>query len=293
MEIIKITPRGYCKGVVKAIEIAKNTRKQYPSEKITILGMLVHNKHVVEALDALNIITIDDKKKTRSELLDEVEDGIVIFTAHGVSQKVIDKAISKGLTVIDASCQYVTLIHDLVKEKLNEGFEIGYIGKKNHPESEAVLELDERVHLVENENDLTFNHDKLFFTNQTTLSYFDIKELYQKIQEKYPHAIINNEICNATQSRQEAVMNTKDLDALIVVGDPHSHNTSKLASIGKKNTQHVFCIENAYDLLNIDLTKFNRIGITSGASTPTKITNQVIHYLETNEIIDLDPQNII
>ena len=278
---------------MKAIEIAKNTRKQYPSEKITILGMLVHNKLVVEALDALNIITIDDKKKTRSELLDEVEDGIVIFTAHGVSQKVIDKAISKGLTVIDASCQYVTLIHDLVKEKLNEGFEIGNIGKKNHPESEAVLELDERVHLVENENDLTFNHDKLFFTNQTTLSYFDIKELYQKIQEKYPHAIINNEICNATQSRQEAVMNTKDLDALIVVGDPHSHNTSKLASIGKKNTQHVFCIENAYDLLNIDLTKFNRIGITSGASTPTKITNQVIHYLETNEIIDLDPQNII
>lgn len=293
MEIIKITPRGYCKGVVKAIEIAKNTRKQYPNKKITILGMLVHNKHVVEALEALNIQTIDDKKKTRSELLDEINDGIVIFTAHGVSQQVIDKAKNKGLIIVDATCQFVSIIHDLVKEKINEGYEIGYIGKKNHPESEAVLELSKKVHLVETENDLTFNHDKLFFTNQTTLSYFDIQVLYQKIKEKYPHAIINNEICNATQSRQEAVINTKDLDALIVVGDPHSHNTSKLASIGKKNTENVFCVENAYDLLNIDLKQYHRIGITSGASTPTKITNQVIHYLETNEIIDLDINNII
>ena len=293
MEIVKITPRGYCKGVVKAIETAKKARKQYPNEQITILGMLVHNKHVVDALNHLNIKTIDDKKCSRLELLNQINDGIVIFTAHGVSKKVYEKAQEKGLKIIDATCEFVALIHHLVLEKLNEGYEVGYIGKKNHPESEAVLELSNSVHLIETIDDINFNHDKLFFTNQTTLSYFDTKKMYDYIKEKYPHAIINNEICNATQSRQEAVINTKNLDALIVVGDPNSHNTSKLASIGKINTKYVYCIENAYDLINVDFSKMNRVGITSGASTPTKITNQVIKYLETGIIEPVEIDKII
>lgn len=293
MEIIKVTPRGYCKGVVNAIETAKKTRKQYPNEKITILGMLVHNQYVVDALSYYHIDTINIPKKTRLELLDEVNEGIVIFTAHGVSDQVYKKAQEKGLIVVDATCEYVAFIHKIVKEKLNEGYEIGYIGKKGHPESEAVLEISDHIHLIEKEEDLNFNNDLLFFTNQTTLSYYDIQKLYETIQEKYPHAIINNEICNATKCRQEAIMNLKDVDALIVVGDPKSHNTQKLANIGSKNINNVYCIETAKDLVNIDLSKINKIAITSGASTPTRITNQVIHYLETNEMIELNIENVI
>lgn len=293
MEIIKVTPRGYCKGVVSAIEIAKKTRKQYPNEKITILGMLVHNQYVVDALKHYQIETIDIPKKSRIELLDEVSDGIVIFTAHGVSDKVFEKAKEKGLIVVDATCEYVAYIHKIVKEKLNEGYEIGYIGKKGHPESEAVLEISDKIHLIEKIEDLNFKHEKLFFTNQTTLSYFDIQKLYETIQIKYPHAIINNEICNATKCRQEAVMNLKDVDALIVVGDPKSHNTQKLANIGSKNVSKVYCVETAKDLIDIDLSNINRIAITSGASTPTRITNQVIHYLETNEIVELNIETVI
>lgn len=293
MEVIKVTPRGYCKGVVSAIEIAKKTRKQYPNDKITILGMLVHNQYVVDALAYYHIDTIDIPEKSRLELLDEVNEGIVIFTAHGVSDKVFEKAKEKGLMIIDATCEYVAYIHKIVKEKLNEGYEIGYIGKKGHPESEAVLEISNHIHLIENENDLNFDKDKLFFTNQTTLSYFDIQKLYETIQIKYPHAIINNEICNATKCRQEAVMNLKDVDALIVVGDPKSHNTQKLANIGRKNISDVYCIETVKDLITTDLSKYNKVAVTSGASTPTKITNQVIHYLQTNEILELNIENVI
>lgn len=293
MEIIKVTPRGYCKGVVSAIETAKRTRKQYPNDKITILGMLVHNQNVVDALSFYNIDTIDIPNKSRLELLDEIQEGFVIFTAHGVSDKVYEKAKKKGLKIVDATCEYVSYIHKIVKEKLSEGYEIGYIGKKNHPESEAVLEMSNHIHLIETQQDLNFTHEKLFFTNQTTLSYFDIQNLYEKIQEKYPHAIINNEICNATKCRQQAIMELKDIDCLIVVGDPKSHNTQKLANIGKKTISNVYSIETVYDLLKFDLSAFEKIAVTSGASTPTKITNQVIHYLETNEILQLEIENVI
>lgn len=293
MEVIKVTPRGYCKGVVSAIETAKKTRKQYPNDKITILGMLVHNQYVVDALSCYKIDTIDIPNKTRLELLDEINEGFVIFTAHGVSDLVYKKAKDKNLKIIDATCEYVSYIHQIVKEKLNEGYEIGYIGKKNHPESEAVLEISPHIHLIEKEDDLTFNHDKLFFTNQTTLSYFDIEKLYDKIKEIYPHAIINNEICNATKCRQKAVMDLKDVDVLIVVGDPKSHNTQKLASIGQKNIKTVYCVETVKDLLSIDFSKFNRVAITSGASTPTKITNQIIDYLETSKIKELKTEDVI
>ncbi|MGN1345033.1 MAG: 4-hydroxy-3-methylbut-2-enyl diphosphate reductase [Traorella sp.] len=293
MEIIKVTPRGYCKGVVNAIHLAKQARIQYPKEKITILGMLVHNQYVVEALKEYNIDTIDQKGISRYDLLDQIKEGIVIFTAHGVSERVVLKAQMLGLKCIDATCPFVSIIHHEIKEKLKHGYEIGYLGKKGHPESEAVLELDSRIHLIENEEDINFHNEKLFFTNQTTLSYYEIQNLYQKIQEKYPHSIICNEICDATKTRQEAIMKLKNIDALIVVGDPKSHNTQKLASIGKQKTNHVYCVKTAFDLVGIDFHRFNRIAITSGASTPTRITNQVIHFLETNQIEDFDIHQLI
>lgn len=293
MKIIKVTPRGYCKGVVSAIETAKRTRKLHPNSHITILGMLVHNRYVVEALKYYDIDTVDDPFKSRSELLDLIDDGYVIFTAHGVSDAVKQKAENKGLLVVDATCTYVSFIHNLVKEKLNEGYEIGYIGKKNHPESEAVLEISPHVHLIQTEDDLNFNHEKLFFTNQTTLSYYDTEALYKKIIKKYPYAVIQNEICNATQCRQKAIRELENVDALIVVGDPKSHNTQKLAKIGNEKISNVYCVENVEDVKKIDIRAFDTLAITSGASTPTKITQQIISYLENGTYVEIEPKNII
>lgn len=293
MKLIKVTPRGLCQGVANAINIAKKTRQQYPNEKITILGQLVHNQNITNALLSYNIETLNDPKKTRLELLEMINEGIVIFTAHGISEQVIEKAHQKGLICVNATCPYVSLIHNLIKEKLHEGYEIGYIGKKGHPESEAVLEMSPHIHLIENEHDLNFTHDRLFFTNQTTLSFLETSILYEKIHQKYPHAIISNDICNATKARQEALLNLEEVDVLIVVGDPSSHNTQKLAKTGETKAKKVYLIENLEQCLQLNLSHVESIAITSGASTPTKITQQIIQYLETNEITQIQISDLI
>ncbi len=285
MEIIKVVPRGYCKGVVRAITIAKQTALENPNQNIYILGMLVHNKYVIEALKEYNIITIDDKSKSREQLLDEIEEGIVIFTAHGIHPLVKKKAEAKGLHCIDASCFDVLRTQDIVNTKLQEGFEVLYIGKKNHPEASAVCDHNAHVHLIESEEDIAQlqAYDNVFVTNQTTMSFHDVKHLFEKIEEKYPNVIISDEICNATRSRQEALLHLQDVDALIVVGDKASNNANRLAQIAKQQgIAQVYLIDDVNDLDIAQLVQLNRIAITAGASTPTYLINQVIYCLENN-----------
>lgn len=287
MEIIKVVPRGYCKGVVRAINIAKETANKYPNTPIYILGMLVHNKYVIEALKKHHITTIDDPLKNREELLDEIDEGIVIFTAHGVHPKVKEKAIQKGLTCIDASCLDVLKTQQIVLEYLKNGYEILYIGKKNHPEASAVCDHNPHVHLIENFDDLKLlpAYDKVFVTNQTTMSYHDVENLFHAIQKQYPHVIISDEICSATRSRQEAITNIENVDALIVVGDKTSNNSNRLAEIGKANgIDKVYLIDDVNDLDIASLLTLNRVAISAGASTPTYLVNQVIEALEKQEI---------
>ena len=147
--------------------------------------------------------------------------------------------------------------------------------------------------MIETEDDLTFTNEKLFFTNQTTLSSYQTAALYESIARKYPHALISNEICSATRCRQQAVMKLERADAFIVVGDPKSHNTRKLAQLAQNKADHVFCVENLEALLKEDLHAFQKVAVTSGASTPTKITQQIIHYLQTEEIIPLKTEDVI
>lgn len=288
MEIIKVVPRGYCKGVVRAINIAKKTAIDNPNTNIYILGMLVHNKYVIEALKEYNIITIDDKNKSREELLDEINEGIVIFTAHGIHPNVKLKAQEKGLQCIDASCLDVLKTQEIVNNYLNQGYEVLYIGKHKHPESSAVCDHNEHVHLIENSKDIQdlSDFDKVFVTNQTTMSYYDVKNLFDLIKNKYPNVIISDEICNATRSRQEAVANLKDIDALIVVGDKASNNANRLAQIAReKNIKNVYLIDDVNDLNIKEILNYSKVGITAGASTPTYLINQVIYCLE-NQITE-------
>lgn len=288
MELIKVVPRGYCKGVVRAINIAKETAKNNPDKKIYILGMLVHNSYVIEALKAYNIITIDDKNKSREQLLDEIDEGIVIFTAHGIHPLVKKKAEEKKLTYIDASCLDVLKTQSIVDDYLKKGYEVLYIGKNKHPEASAVCDHNEHVHLIENANDITAlpSFEKVFVTNQTTMSYHDVKHLFSLIEDKYENVIISDEICNATRSRQEAIAKLENIDALIVVGDKASNNANRLAQIAKeKNIEHVYLIDDVNDLDIQEILSYNRVAVTAGASTPTYLINQVIYCLE-NKITD-------
>lgn len=280
MEIISVVPRGYCQGVVRAIQIAKDTAQKYPDQKITMLGMIVHNSYVVEACHKAGISFIEDPKRTRLELLDDIEEGVVIFTAHGVSDAVRQKAQAKGLTIVDATCHDVRKTHDVIK---NHHGDIIYIGKQNHPEAEAALGLCERVHLVSTIADIDTLpplHDVLI-TNQTTLSILDTDRIIQACLAKYPNAQTAEEICNATRIRQEAVMKIKNADLLIVVGDPRSNNSRQLAETGRKaGIPESILISSVEDLHEEMIQKKDRIAVTSGSSTPNILTQQVIDVLK-------------
>ncbi len=281
MQVKAITPRGYCKGVVRAIQIAKNTQNE--KKPIYILGMIVHNQYIVDALEKRGIQTIDIPHLTRLELLDHIQEGTVIITAHGASDAVFQKARDKGLNVIDASCLDVIKTHDLIKERLQDGYEILYIGKKGHPEAEGAISIDEqKVHLITSKADLEkipFNKNYVM-TNQTTMSLYDVYDLCEYAKTKLPHIQIEKETCQATQIRQEAIKNMdEDIDIVFIVGDPHSNNTQKLASIASENKE-VYMIESLDDLDIQWLKGKTKAAVSSGASTPTYLTNQVIAFLK-------------
>ncbi|MEG0592870.1 MAG: 4-hydroxy-3-methylbut-2-enyl diphosphate reductase [Coprobacillus sp.] len=281
MLVKAITPRGYCKGVVRAIDIVKKASEL--EGPIYILGMIVHNRYIVSALKELGVKTIDHKDKTRLELLDEIDSGTVIITAHGAGDQVFIKAKEKGLNVIDASCLDVIKTHELIKDRINDGYEILYIGKKGHPEAEgAILINEDKIHLITNKDDIDkLNKNKRYvMTNQTTMSLYDVFDLCEYASQVLPHVEIAKETCTATKIRQEAIKNIdKDVDIVFIVGDPHSNNTKKLASIASENRE-VYMIESIEDLEIQSLLGKKKAAVSSGASTPTYLTNQVIDYLE-------------
>ncbi|WP_174734098.1 4-hydroxy-3-methylbut-2-enyl diphosphate reductase [Mesobacillus harenae] len=285
MNVIKISPRGYCYGVVDAMVIARNAAldKSLP-RPIYILGMIVHNKHVTDAFEEEGIITLDGEN--RKEILDKVNGGTVIFTAHGISPEVRELASKKGLVTLDATCPDVTKTHDLILEKERQGYQVIYIGKKGHPEPEGAVGVAPNVvHLVETAADveaLQIEADKLIVTNQTTMSQWDVVDIMEEVNKKFPHAEVHKEICMATQVRQEAVAEQAGkADVLIVVGDPKSNNSNRLAQVSEE-----IAGTTAYriaDVSELDISWLNgaeTVAVTAGASTPTPITKEVISFLE-------------
>ncbi len=282
MKVYQVIPRGYCKGVIQAIEIAK---KQAYQDDTYILGMIVHNQYIVDALENLGIKTIDKKGASREELLDLVDQGTVIITAHGASEQVIDKARKKNLNVIDATCPDVIKTHDLIKRYLDKKIEILYIGKSGHPESEGALSIDSKhIHLIETKKDIDNLDPNLVYviTNQTTMSLCDVYDLCEYAKTVLKNITIAKETCQATTIRQEAIAKINDdVDVVFIVGDPHSNNTQKLASISSnKANKTTYMIESVNDI-TLDMLKDKKVAaVSSGASTPTYLTNQVINYLK-------------
>ncbi|MBP3853686.1 MAG: 4-hydroxy-3-methylbut-2-enyl diphosphate reductase, partial [Erysipelotrichaceae bacterium] len=281
MNVIRLQPQGYCGGVLKAIAIAKECKNKYPDQPITVLGNLVHNQYVTEALASIGIRTVDDPTCTRLQLLDRIDAGVVIFTAHGVNDQVYQKAKAKGLIIVDASCPFVLQTQERVNDYCQKGYQVFYIGKYRHPEAESIYLNNERIHLIEKEEDIPKGiSGPVFVTNQTTMSVQQLEPLFASIRALYPQAVIQDEICNATRIRQKAVMelDEKQTDCLIVVGDPSSNNTQKLAEIGRQKGIKVHCIQDVMELDDSIIREGQTIALTSGASTPSALTDQIIHY---------------
>lgn len=285
MKVVKINPRGYCYGVVDAMVIARNAALDPTLPRpIYILGMIVHNKHVTDAFEQDGIITLDGDN--RKEIIEQVEQGTVIFTAHGVSPEIREIAKRKGLVSIDATCPDVTVTHDLIREKTAEGYDIIYIGKKGHPEPEGAIGVaPDHVHLVQSMNDidnLAFENEKILVTNQTTMSQWDVAFLMDSLKEKFPHVEVHKEICLATQVRQEAVAEQAGAsDLLIVVGDPKSNNSNRLTQVSVEIAgTPSYRISDISELQIEWLENVETVAVTAGASTPTPIVKEVISFLE-------------
>ncbi|MDR1013133.1 MAG: 4-hydroxy-3-methylbut-2-enyl diphosphate reductase [Lactobacillales bacterium] len=285
MEIVNINPRGFCYGVVDAIMIACNAAldKTLP-RPIYILGMIVHNKHVTESFKEIGIYTIDGEN--RQKILDKINSGTVIFTAHGISFEVACLARKKGLTIIDASCPDVQITHELIKKYIDDGYEVIYIGRKGHPEPEGALGVAPgKVHLfskLEEVGSLPLTSEKVFATNQTTMSQWEVKVMMKALKKKYPQVIFHKEICHATQIRQKAVARqAKGCDLTLVIGDSRSNNTNRLAQISLEQARvPAKRIANLSELKIQWLKGKRKIAVTAGASTPTAIVREVVKFLE-------------
>jgi 4-hydroxy-3-methylbut-2-enyl diphosphate reductase len=288
MEVIKISPRGYCYGVVDALTIVRKAAKDDNLPRpIYIIGQIIHNRHAIEELTAMGVITLDGSD--RASILEQVQAGTVIFTAHGVSPHVKQRAQERGLTCIDATCPDVTVTHDLVRDLVAKGYYILYVGKKGHPEPEGVMgEIPGYVSLIETESDvdalqLTSEQErKIAVSTQTTLSQWDTRRVIDYIKQRYPHAEVHVDICQATQTRQEAIaQQARGADLTIVVGDPRSNNTNRLVQVSEELAGvPAMRIEDLSQLQLAWLQGKKRVAVTAGASTPSQLTREVIRFLE-------------
>ena len=285
MQVVRITPRGYCYGVVDAMKLVRQVAEDPKTRKpIFVLGLIVHNRHAVEELDRYGVISLDGEN--RLELLDLIDEGTVVFTAHGVSQIVRQRAAEKGLDVVDATCPDVTKTHDLIRRLVDNGYAILYIGRRGHPEPEGAMgEAPGQVHLIETAQDvqdLDLHNEKLAVVTQTTLSRWDTEATIQQLRQRYSHIEVYNEICLATQLRQEAaVRQAADCDLVIVVGDTRSNNSNRLVQVVREQADRpAYLVDGVDDIDPHWLEGKTCVGVTAGSSTPSPITREVIHFLE-------------
>lgn len=286
MEVHRIRPRGYCHGVVEAIRIAKQVgAARGDGEPVTMLGYLVHNEHVTRDLEEHGVRLVD--APDRLEGLSRIREGTVIFTAHGISPAVVAEARARGLTTVDATCSDVTRTHDLVRRLVEGGRHVIYIGKRGHPEPAGVLGIaPHRTTLVETREEARAldiaPQTPLAVTCQTTLSMWDTQDIIDILVERFPDIEVHNEICRATQERQEAaVLAADDVDCVVVVGSQRSSNSQRLVQVVReKKGKPAHLVDTADDLDPDWFRGMRRVGVTAGASTPTELTREVIAALE-------------
>jgi 4-hydroxy-3-methylbut-2-enyl diphosphate reductase len=283
MEVHVIKPQGYCYGVVRAMKMAKQIGDT-TAGPVFGLGQMVHNRHMIEELAEHNVVTVDGPNRAR--ILDQIGEGTVIFTAHGVSPAVVEKARARGLNTVDATCSDVVRTHELVDRLLADGYDVVYIGVRGHPEPEGVVGHDPaRIHLVQEPADvdaLDLGSAKVAITCQTTLSVWDTDDLIERVKARYPQAEVYNEICRATQERQEAaVAAASEVDLVIVVGSTRSSNSKRLVEVvEKKGGKPAYLVDSLEEIRPEWFRGAKRVGVTSGASTPSQLTRKVIEHLE-------------
>lgn len=281
MKVKIAEPYGFCMGVEKVLKLIKSIKERHPFLPIYCIGQVVHNQTVNNELEKRGIqVLIGDKE----ENIKQLQSGVVVFSAHGSDQRLIQLAKDKGLIVYDAVCPFVLKEFNIIKNKIKEGYEMIYVGVKNHDETLAALSISPKIHFIETIDDinhLNIESDKILAINQTTLSVYDLKLIYEKLKEKFPKIEICDEICSSTRLRQFSIIENKDdIDGIIVVGDINSNNSKSLAKIAKGLNYDVIMINQLNSLDQKWLNNKKSILIVSGASTPKKLVEEIYRYIK-------------
>jgi 4-hydroxy-3-methylbut-2-enyl diphosphate reductase len=304
MDVLLANPRGFCAGVDRAIEIVDRLLDAFGAP-IYVRHEVVHNRFVVEGLRNRGAIFVDE--------LDEVPDGAtVVFSAHGVSQAVRSEGGKRGLQVYDATCPLVTKVHIEVAQHCRAGRDVLMIGHAGHPEVEGTLgqwDADNpqgaTIHLIETVEDAQRiairDPDKLGFVTQTTLSVDDTRDIIAALQARFPTIAgpRRDDICYATQNRQDAVRRLADqCDLVLVVGSPNSSNSNRLRELAEKVGVPAHLIDGAQDVRADWLDGKSRVGLTAGASAPESLVRDVVDRLRelgASSVRELDgkPEDIV
>ncbi len=296
MKIYLANPRGFCAGVDRAIEIVNRAIDIYGAP-IYVKHEVVHNKFVVDGLKAKGAIFIED-------LADVPKGSTLIYSAHGVSQAVKNEATERGFRVFDATCPLVTKVHMEVVRKSKNGEEGILIGHKGHPEVEGTMgqyaNKDGGMYLIEDSEDIqkleVKDNEKLFFVSQTTLSVDETKGLIDELRTKFPsiNGPKKDDICYATQNRQDAVKQlAKTSELILVVGSRNSSNSNRLKELAEKEGARGFLIDNATEIKDEWLNNIKSVGVTAGASAPEILVEEVIDKLKSygGEMADFKAEN--
>ena len=280
MEVLLATPRGFCAGVERAIEIVERAIALYGAP-IYVRHEVVHNRFVVEGLRAKGAVFIE-------ELADVPAGNTVIFSAHGVPQSVRSEAEARGLRVFDATCPLVTKVHLEVARMREQGRELIMIGHKGHPEVEGTMgQVKDGIYLVENVADVAgltvANPDMLAYVTQTTLSVDDAGAIVAALRERFPSIVgpKKDDICYATQNRQDAVkFMAPQSDLVLVVGSTNSSNSNRLREVAELLKVPAYLVDNADAIDPAWVAGRRRIGVTAGASAPEVLVESVIARLK-------------
>ena len=292
MKVFLANPRGFCAGVVRAIEIVERAIDKH-GVPIYVRHEVVHNQFVVNNLKEKGAVFVD-------EINQVPEGGVVVFSAHGVSQHVRKDANSTTSIIYDATCPLVTKVHKEVVRRQKQNHQVILVGHEGHPEVEGTLgQLNDNnnITLVESVADveaLDFPSGiDISYTTQTTLSVDDTSEIIQSLQAKFPkiQAPKKNDICYATQNRQDSVKTIlNNSDMLLVLGSKNSSNSNRLREIAEKNKKPAYLIDSAIDIDLEWLKGLDSIGVTAGASAPEILVKEVVGYLLDNgahEIVEV------
>ena len=285
INILLANPRGFCAGVDRAIQIVEEALSQY-GKPIYVRHEVVHNQYVINDLKTKGAIFIED--------LNDVPKGShVIFSAHGISKAIREEAKALELIPIDATCPLVTKVHVEVNKMLSQGMDIIMIGHKGHPEVEGTMGQIEAHHTnrkmylietIEDVKDLTINHpDKIAYVTQTTLSIDDTKAIIETLKTKYPNiqGPKSDDICYATQNRQDAIKEISGLcDLIIIVGSQNSSNSNRLKELALREGVEAYMIDHEDALQSSWLLNKKNIGISAGASAPEISVKNIVNKIE-------------